>query len=559
VAALEQEGLLVKVDDHAHSVGHCYRCKTIIEPNLSLQWFVSTKPLAEKAIKAVEEGKTRIIPDHWTKTYYEWMNNIRDWCISRQIWWGHRIPVWTCADCGEIIVELEDPTACPACGKTNLTQDTDVLDTWFSSALWPFSTMGWPDDTDLLKTFYPTATLVTGFDILFFWVARMMMMGIHFMDEVPFKDVYIHALVRDEDGQKMSKSKGNVIDPLTVIDTYGTDAFRFTLTAFAAQGRDIKLSLARVEGYRHFINKLWNAARFSFMHLDKAYPDLDPAHMGLADHWILSRLKKVTEEVTQTLDEYRFNETAAALYKFVWNEFCDWYLEASKPALYGKNGDACMTASKAVLYRVLRDTLVLLHPLVPFVTEEIWSRIPGAGGSIMTAVYPGDRDDLVIDDTAEKDMDLVMGVISGIRNIRGEMNIAPSLNLSVQFQSDDPLVRETATTHKDLIMILSRLDAFDITPVGEKPKSSATAIVGEASVFVNLKGVIDFDKEAARLEKAVAKLEKEVEGIAKKLDNPGFVGKAPEDVVEKVRAQHREAREKLDKYLENLNKIKTMA
>ncbi|GAB6094328.1 valine--tRNA ligase [Desulfatiferula olefinivorans] len=559
VAALEQEGLLVKVDDHAHSVGHCYRCKTIIEPNLSLQWFVSTKPLAEKAIKAVEEGRTRIIPEHWAKTYYEWMNNIRDWCISRQIWWGHRIPVWTCEDCGEVIVEMDDPTVCPACGKTRLTQDTDVLDTWFSSALWPFSTMGWPDDTDLLKTFYPTATLVTGFDILFFWVARMMMMGLHFMDEVPFKDVYIHALVRDEDGQKMSKSKGNVIDPLTVIDTYGTDAFRFTLTAFAAQGRDIKLSLARVEGYRHFINKLWNAARFSFMHLDKAYPDLAPEHMGLCDHWILSRLKKVTDEVTRTLDGYHFNETAAALYKFVWNEFCDWYLEASKPALYGKNGDACMTASKAVLYRVLRDTLVLLHPLIPFVTEEIWSRIPGTDGSIMTAVYPGDRDDLVIDDTAEKDMDLVMGVISGIRNIRGEMNIAPSLNLSVQFQSDDSPVRETAAAHKDLIMILSRLDAFDITPVGEKPKSSATAIVGEASVFVNLKGVIDFDKEAARLEKAIAKLEKEVDGIAKKLDNPGFVGKAPEDVVEKVRAQHREAREKLDKYLENLNKIKTMA
>ncbi|MBU1171612.1 MAG: valine--tRNA ligase [Proteobacteria bacterium] len=556
VEALEKDGLMVKIDDHAHSVGHCYRCKTIIEPNLSKQWFVSTKPLAEKAIKAVEEGRTRIIPEHWTKTYYEWMNNIRDWCISRQIWWGHRIPVWTCDDCGEIIVELDDPTVCPSCAKTNLNQDTDVLDTWFSSALWPFSTMGWPDQTSLLKTFYPTSTLVTGFDILFFWVARMMMMGLHFMDEVPFKDVYIHALVRDEEGQKMSKSKGNVIDPLTVIDSYGTDAFRFTLTAFAAQGRDVKMSLARVDGYRHFINKLWNAARFSFMHLDKAYPELDMEHMSLADHWILSKLKKVTDEVTLTLDEYRFNETANALYKFVWNEFCDWYLEASKPALYGKNGDACMNASKAVLYRVLKDTLILLHPVIPFVTEEIWGKIPGVTGSIMTATYPGDREGLVVNETAEKDMDLVMGVISGVRNIRGEMNIAPSMNLTAQFQSDADMVRNTAKEHKDLIMILSRLDAFEITPVGEKPRSSATAIVGDGSLFVKLTGVIDFDKETARLEKAIAKLSKEVEGISRKLNNEDFMGKAPEDVVEKVRTQHQEASEKLDKYMENIEKIK---
>jgi valyl-tRNA synthetase len=558
VKALEEAGLLEKMDDHAHSVGHCYRCKTAIEPNLSKQWFVRTKTLAEKAIKAVEEGKTRIIPEHWTKNYYEWMYNIRDWCISRQIWWGHRIPVWTCGDCGTDIVEMEDPSVCPACGKPELTQDTDVLDTWFSSALWPFSTMGWPEDTKLLKTFYPTSSLVTGFDILFFWVARMMMMGLHFMGEVPFKDVYIHALVRDEEGQKMSKSKGNVIDPLTVIDSYGTDAFRFTLAAFAAQGRDVRMSLARVEGYRHFINKLWNAARFSMMHLDQAYPELDEANMGLADRWILSKLANVTNEVTESIENYHFNDTASSLYRFVWNEFCDWYLEASKPSLYGKNGDACMRASKAVLYRVLKDTLVLLHPVIPFVTEEIWGKIPGVSGSIMDAVYPGDKAgfEKLSDSTAEKDMDFVTGVISGVRNVRGEMNIGPSLNLAAEIQSGNAWERETALKHKEMIMILSRLETFDVGETGEKPKSSATVIVGEASLYVNLKGVIDFDKETERLEKAIAKLGKDVEAITKKLTNDGFMSKAPDDVKEKVRAQYQESKEKLDKYIENLEKIK---
>lgn len=558
VKALEEQGLLEKADDHAHSVGHCYRCKTAIEPNLSKQWFVRTKTLAERAIKAVEDGRTRIIPEHWTKTYYEWMNNIRDWCISRQIWWGHRIPVWTCVDCGKEIVEMEDPTVCPACGKSDLSQDTDVLDTWFSSALWPFSTMGWPDDTKLLKTFYPTATLVTGFDILFFWVARMMMMGLHFMDEVPFKDVYIHALVRDEEGQKMSKSKGNVIDPLTVIDSYGTDAFRFTLAAFAAQGRDVKMSLARVDGYRHFINKLWNAARFSMMHLDQSYPELDTANMGLADRWILSRLKNVTDEVTASIDGYHFNDTATSLYRFVWNEFCDWYLEASKTALYGKNGDACMNASKAVLYRVLKDTLILLHPVIPFVTEEIWGKIPGASGSIMNAVYPADRDDFTAlsDSVAEKEMNFAMGVISGVRNIRGEMNISPSLNLNAVVQSANDVERQMAQKHKEMIMVLARLETFESGDVGEKPRSSATAIVGEASLFVNLKGVLDFDKEVERLEKSIAKLAKEVDSISKKLDNESFMAKAPDDVVEKVRSQYQESKDKMDKYIENVKRIK---
>lgn len=558
VEALEKDGLLEKIDDHEHSVGTCYRCKTAIEPNLSLQWFVRTAPLAEKAIAAVKDGRTKIIPEHWTKTYFEWMYNIRDWCISRQIWWGHRIPVWTCEDCGEDIVELADPDKCPKCSGTKLIQDTDVLDTWFSSALWPFSTMGWPDESKLLKTFYPTSTLVTGFDILFFWVARMMMMGIHFMDEVPFSDVYIHALVRDESGQKMSKSKGNVIDPLTVIDSYGTDSFRFTLTAFAAQGRDIKMSLARVEGYRHFINKLWNAARFSFMHLDKAYDKIDFNNISLADKWILSRLSRVCNDVEQTLDEYRYNETASVLYKFVWHEFCDWYLEASKSDLYGNNGEERMNATKGVLWRVLKDTLILLHPVIPFITEEIWSKLPGVDGSIMTAVFPKDAPDaslVSLNETAESEMNLVIDIISGVRNIRGEMNIGPSKNLIAEFQSDDESVRIISESHKDLITNLARLDSLEIKAHGERPKSAATAVVGEATVYVGLEGIVDFDKEVVRLEKSIVKLEKEVESISKKLGNAGFISKAPEDVVAKVKNQQADAQAKLGKYLQNLEKI----
>ncbi|SCY11647.1 valine--tRNA ligase [Desulfoluna spongiiphila] len=558
VKALDEQGYLVKVEDHPHSVGHCYRCKTVIEPNLSQQWFVKVKPLAEKAIAAVEDGRTRIIPEHWTKTYYEWMYNIRDWCISRQIWWGHRIPVWTCDECGMDIVEETDPTVCPGCGSTHLTQDTDVLDTWFSSALWPFSTMGWPENTDLLKTFYPTSTLVTGFDILFFWVARMMMMGLHFMDEVPFKDVYIHALVRDEEGKKMSKSKGNVIDPLTVSDEYGTDAFRFTLTAFAAQGRDVKMSLARVEGYRHFINKIWNAARFSFMHLEQPHTEIDYANISLADRWILARLAETTAKVEEAIDTYKFNEAAAALYSFVWHSFCDWYLEASKPALYGKMGDAAMESTRSVLYRVLHDTLILLHPIIPFVSEEIYSKLPGTEGSIMKASWPV-CDEFAAhgaDAVAEKEMESVIAVISGLRNIRSEMNIAPSLELTVEVQAETEEMAALVNREKSTIMTLSRLASCEVKLTGERPKGVGTAIVEGAAVYVFLEGVVDFDREIERLEKSIAKSEKAVAGLEGKLNNQGFISKAPADVVAKFQAQHDEAKDKLDKLAFTLQKLK---
>jgi valyl-tRNA synthetase len=561
INALKEEGLLEKIEPYQHSIGHCYRCKTIIEPNLSKQWFIRTKPLAKKAIDAVKNGDTKIIPEIWTKTYFEWMNNIRDWCISRQIWWGHQIPAWTCDTCQEIVVALEPPTTCPACGGTDLVQDTDVLDTWFSSALWPFSTMGWPDQTPLLKFFYPTSVLVTGFDILFFWVARMMMMGIHFMEDVPFKDVYVHALVRDEAGKKMSKSTGNVIDPLSIIDRYGTDAFRFTLAAFAAQGRDVKMSEKRVEGYRNFINKIWNAARFALTHINKSYNNITTQPLSLVDRWILSRLCRVSDKVSEALDSYRFNDAAGTLYNFVWHEFCDWYLEAIKPTLYGKEGQSRQQATLGVLWRVLHDTLVLLHPFVPFITEEIWHKLPGTQESIMKASFPlyADTDSRIQrDKEAESHMSLISGIITGIRNIRGEMNISPSLSLAVSAQSRDESTKKTIQQHRDMIINLARLNSLSVGNAVERPKSAATAVVNEATIFVSLEGIVDFAKEIERLEKEINKLTNESAAVSKKLNNEDFLRKAPVEVVEKVKAKHDVLVEKQQKLLSNLNKIKEL-
>ncbi|RJQ49602.1 MAG: valine--tRNA ligase [Desulfobacteraceae bacterium] len=565
VEALKAEGLLVRVDPYLHGVGHCYRCKTIIEPNLSLQWFVRTKPLAEKAIRAVEDGKTKIIPSTWENTYFEWMRNIRDWCISRQIWWGHQIPAWTCRACGEVIVAMEDPRCCPGCGTEHPVRETDVLDTWFSSALWPFSTMGWPEKTPLLASFYPTSVLVTGFDILFFWVARMMMMGLHFMKEVPFHDVYVHALVRDEDGKKMSKSLGNVIDPLTVIDQYGTDAFRMTLAAFAAQGRDIKMSEKRVEGYRHFINKLWNAARFALMHLTpehtRAAFENDasrPSALSLADRWILSRLQAVTRSVADALSGYRFNEAAGALYHFVWHEFCDWYLEAIKPVLYDEERAQDRPLTLQVLWRVLRDTLVLLHPFTPFVTEEIWHRLPGTEGSVMRASFPADESLRFEDRDAESSMNLVIAIVTGIRNIRGEMNLPPSSFLDSMVSVNESALREKMTSLKDFIIHLARLRSFSIHETAQRPRAAATAVVDGAVIYIPLEGVIDFNRESERLEKEIGKIAQELESVSKKLRNEAFLNKAPDDVVSKVKDKHATLTEKYDKLQVNLERIKSL-
>ena len=563
---LEKKGLLEKVEAYPHSIGHCYRCDTVVEPSLSRQWFVRVKPLAEKAISAVKKAETRIIPEMWENTYYEWMTHIRDWCISRQIWWGHQIPAWTCGDCQQLIVSEESPVKCPACGSEDLVQEPDVLDTWFSSALWPFSTMGWPDDTPLLKRFYPTSVLVTAFDILFFWVARMMMMGIHFMGKVPFKDVYIHALVRDENGKKMSKSSGNVIDPLMIIESYGTDAFRFALAAFVAQGRDIKMSEKRVEGYRHFINKLWNAARFSFMQLSPAIVPTDEGEIeedffSLADRWILTRLNRMIDAVSQSLDGYRFNDATSALYQFVWHEFCDWYLEAIKPRLYGSDDIKRQRVTQQVLWYVLRDILILLHPFIPFVTEELWHRLPGTSGSIMTALFPSDRPSQTlskIDAKAESDMSVIIGIITGIRNVRGEMNIPPSKFLAVVVQSDDPTSREIVEQYRELVIHLAKLQSLTVEPAGIRPKAVATSIYEKATIFVRLEGIVDFALESERLEKEIGKTSVELESVARKINNKDFLEKAPADVVEKVKEKHAELEEKADKLKSNLEKIKAM-
>ena len=564
VEDLDELGLLPAVKDYSHNVGHCYRCRTIIEPYLSNQWFVRIKPLAERALAAVKEGETRIIPQNWEKTYFNWMENIRDWCISRQIWWGHRIPAWYCGACGKMIVARQDPEACPECGAQELRQETDVLDTWFSSGLWPFSTMGWPEETETLRKWYPTSVLVTGFDILFFWVARMMMMGLEFRDEVPFKDVYIHALVRDEHGQKMSKSRGNVIDPLVIIDQYGADALRFTLAAFAAQGRDVSLSEARIAGYRNFVNKLWNAARFTLMNLDEDFDPaaaVEPAVLSPAESWISHRLNRTIEEVVAALDEYRFNDAAQALYQFTWHEFCDWFLELEKPDLFQSEDGERRTAARAVLYRTLERIVRLLHPIMPFVCEEIWQNLPrpaAAPGSIMATAYPGAEPEFD-DPAAVGAMERVMAVITAIRNIRGEMNLSPGQPLAAVIRGKDEAVLATLRENAPSIISLARLSALEIDAGAEKPAQAAAGLAAGVEIFVPLAGLVDFRQEAERLKKAIKKAEKEFSGVDKKLGNEKFLAKAPAEVVEKERAKHRELAEKLEKLRVGLKTLEAVS
>ena len=497
VRDLEAGGYLVGTEPYAHNIGQCYRCKTDIEPAVSRQWFVKIAPLAKEAIAAVVTGKTRIIPPSWEATYFEWMNNIRDWCISRQIWWGHRIPVWNCEGCGKVIVASHDPDRCPECGGAKLRQEEDVLDTWFSSGLWPFSTLGWPEKTEALKTFYPTSLLVTGFDILFFWVARMMMMGLYVMKDVPFRDVYLHALVRDENGEKMSKSKGNSIDPLEMMDRFGTDAFRFTLAAFTAQGRDVRMSEERIEGYKYFINKIWNATRFSMMNLAEysAGKAVRREDESIADRWIKARLNRTVAEVIRGLDEYRFNDATAAVYQFVWHEFCDWYLELAKPVLYGKEDTAARRAAQKTLIDVLTTSLKLLHPFMPFLTEEIWQTLVADGSSIMVSTFP-EADERMSDPEAEEAMALIMEVITRIRNIRGEMNIAPSLKLRVILAAPPDDLRMKLEEGRIYITNLANLESLTITGETAEYKGAATAVAGPVKVYVFLAGVIDIAGEA---------------------------------------------------------------
>lgn len=545
---LKAAGLLDGAEEYENKVSACYRCKTTVEPNVSKQWFVAVKPLAARARAAVEGGATRIYPEAWSKTYYDWLDNIRDWCISRQLWWGHRIPVWYCQQCGQQVVARQDPTACPQCGGS-LLQDEDVLDTWFSSALWPFSTLGWPDKTPELAAFYPTSVLVTGFDILFFWVARMMMMGLQFMDDVPFTSVYLHALVRDEEGKKMSKSTGNVIDPLEMVDKYGCDALRFTLTSFAAMGRDIKLSEARIEGYRHFVNKLWNASRFALMHLEDGVPDVDltTAPLGLADRWVLSRLEDMKLSTARAVADYRFNDVAQGLYEFIWKELCDWHLEMAKADLMGDDPGRKAIARK-VLWTCLSEVLVLLHPVMPFVTQEIWShlpKLPGQQADIARQPYPAPREALRSPE-AEQAMALLQETIVAVRTIRGELNIAPSVVLKVLVRCEGP-VREALEANLELIRRLARVGEAQFGPDVVPPRAVASQVVRAGEVFVPLEGAVDFDAELARLDKELSKASKDVDVLTRKLKNDDFVAKAPADVVAKEKDKLAAAEEKLGK------------
>ena len=541
VEDMQALGLIDRIEPYRHSVGVCYRCKTVVEPLVSKQWYVRMKPLAEPAIRAVRSGKIKIVPRAWSKTYFHWMENIRDWTISRQLWWGHRIPVWYCDRDGSMHASRTDLSECPQC-KGPLRQETDVLDTWFSSGLWPFSTLGWPESTPELKVFYPTSVLSTGFDILTFWVARMAMLGIKFMGDVPFRHVYIHALIRDAEGQKMSKSKGNVVDPLSVMDRYGTDAFRFTLAALAAQGRDIRLAEERIEGYRNFANKIWNAARLVLTNLEGYDPAL--ARRGtpsVADRWIKSRLTEATAQVRKAIDSYRFNDAASAVYQFLWHEYCDWYLEIAKRSLYQPESPAARAMTQRTLVETLEATLRLLHPFMPFISEELWQRLPHAGDSIMIAPFPkASRKGR--DPEAERLMAPVLDVVSAIRTIRSESRISPALELAVSVKPASPAVTAALADGAAVIGSLARA-AITVSADGARPANSAMAATPSGDVFVRLEGVVDFDAERQRLRKEVERARKEIAFLEGKLGRPEFVERAPAPVVERERARLTEQRE----------------
>jgi valyl-tRNA synthetase len=592
VRDLTRDGYLKRVEEHRHAVGHCYRCQTVVEPTLSRQWFVRMKPLAEPAIQAVEEGRIRIIPSQWEKTYYEWMRNIRDWCVSRQIWWGHRIPAWHCDPCGEVIVSRADPAVCPRCGGSGLRQETDVLDTWFSSALWPFSTLGWPAGTRELAVYYPTSCLVTGFDILFFWVARMIMMGLHCMGHVPFRDVVIHGLIRDEQGEKMSKTRGNVIDPLHVIDgatleelvtaarnggappaavesirrqfpeglpRFGSDALRFTLAALAGQGSDVKLSVKRIEGYRHFCNKLWNAYRFLATHLlQEDVRDLRPATfpLAVADRWILTRMNEVIQAVTEALQAYRFNDAASALYQFLWHEYCDWYLEIVKDRLAGSEDPDGARVGRALLYHTLEQSLRLLHPIMPFITEEIWQRLPHRGGSIMVAPWPR-PDPAVLSPQAVETMQVLMEITREVRNIRSNYNIPPARRLPLILRTSSEAHQAVLEPCQAYLKNLAKLSRLAWGQDIAKPNVAATAVVKGIEVYVPLEGLIDLREERERLTRELARVDQSLDRVTKKLTNEEFLGKAPPVVVNRERTARAELLDAQAKLREGLRRIES--
>lgn len=556
VQDLQEQGVLVHIEEHVHSVGHSERSGAVVEPYLSTQWFVRMKPLAERAIEQTQSGQgVRFVPERFEKIYLHWIENVRDWCISRQLWWGHRIPAWYCGDCGEMTVAREEPETCPKCGSRNLEQDPDVLDTWFSSGLWPFSTLGWPDETEDLKRYFPTDVLVTGYDIIYFWVARMIFTALEFTGQKPFRDVLITGLVRDAEGRKMSKSLGNGVDPMEVIDKYGADAMRFMLATGCTPGNDQRFRWERVESARNFANKIWNASRFALMHLD-GVPAEELKLTGpfsTADRWILHRLNETVAEATRLLERYDFGEVGRVLYNFIWDELCDWYIELAKLPLYGEDEEA-KRVTRSVLAYVLDQSLRLLHPFMPFVTEEIWQHLPTAGRSITVAEWPKPSAEWEASE-AVRDMQVLIEIIRSVRNIRAEMEVPVKQQVELLIRAD----AEVLSTIRQNEAAIRRLCGAERVTVGEdvtRPDKAMTAVVTGAEVFVPLAGLIDIDQTIARLEAELKKLDAEVARVEKKLANQGFVTKAPKHVVEEERRKGEEYREKREKVLARLNELK---
>ncbi len=554
VKEMESLGLLEKIEELQHAVGECYRCGSTIEPLVSPQWFVKMAPLAKPAMEAVQKGDIRFVPERFSKIYLGWLENIRDWCISRQLWWGHRIPVWYCDDCGETICQKETPHTCPKCGSSHLTQDPDVLDTWFSSGLWPFSTLGWPKETEDLKTFYPTSVLVTGRDIIFFWVARMIFDGLHFMQEKPFHDVFIHGLVLDSQGRKMSKSLGNGIDPIEVVEQYGADALRFMLITGNSPGNDLRFQMERLEAARNFANKIWNASRFVLMNLEDYTPGQGKLILTTADCWILERLRQTAANVTNNLEKYELGEAARCLYDFIWDEFCDWYIELAKARLYNGTQEEKYTA-QTILSQVLGQALQLLHPFMPFITEELWQCLPHEGETIMLSAYPKAEDMQAYPQEATE-MALLMEVIKAIRNIRGELNVPPGKKAEIVFQADGESL-EILKRGEQYILSLAQSSGLTFAAKGgTAPKQASTAHVKGVDIFVPLAELIDLDKEINRLAKEVANMDNELKRLAGKLSNQGFLAKAPAEVVEKEKAKAVEYQDKKDALLARINMLK---
>ncbi len=560
VAELKAQGLLEKVEEHGHSVGHCSRCNTTVEPMVSKQWFVSMEPLAKPALEVVRDKSIEFVPERFTKTYTNWLESIRDWCISRQLWWGHRIPAWYCQDCGETIVTTETLTECPHChGKVE--QDPDVLDTWFSSALWPFATMGWPENTEEVQHWYPTSVMVTGYDIIFFWVARMIFMGLEFKEEIPFKHVFIHGLVRDSQGRKMSKSLGNGINPLEVIDEYGADALRFTLVTGNTPGNDMRFYMERVEANRNFANKIWNASKFVLMNLEGFDESFVPSaeDYTLADKWILEEYNKTVTNITNNLDKFELGEAASAVYDFIWNTYCDWYIELAKPRLYNKEGGRDRQTAQYLLVSILRHMMELLHPFMPFVTEHIWQHLPHEGESIMVAPWPSTLS-MEGFSSAAAHMNVMMDGIKGIRNMRAEMNVPMGKRSEVILVPATDELKGILETHGDYFHTLGWAEKVTVlSPDAPKPENATVTIVNGLEVYLLLKDLIDADKEKERIAKEQATVLKEIARLEGKLSNQGFLAKAPEAVVAKEKEKLEEYKQKQQALNEREEFLKTLA